>query len=349
MAEVKFWEEMNPAPAISHDDKLMLGKGDTGATYYTDFNQIRTFFGLNSNSILSADTTTEWENQDNGLFIPTESGSYVYGEDPTDVVEVDLTEGFTMLKWDGDVLTKILYATRLGTPIKFRISDEEVVIDGDNTVITDDRLKGMNDYPVMTTQLNVTFRNNELLYDSINGTLTILNFKLQSLEEVIVYPDATGGIGGNNNILEPVEARLDKIEQMLAPMLSFARVWWTGGIDTIPAGWVEDEEWRGYTPIHANNVSQIGLTTGQNEHTLTSNQQGTFQVRGVSDRSAGAARNNAWANFSFIGGGTTAVLNGGSGANVPVGPITVRLNDASQPFSLVQRSKYGIWIKYVGV
>lgn len=244
--------------------------------------------------------------------------------------------------------------THLGSPFIVTLGDDQVSVVGGNTVISDVRLMGKTDYPVTTTQLNVTFRRDELIYDEDNGMVTIVGFALQSGEEITITPQGqqSGGGGGS---LQPLWDEINALKAMLAPFMptssgaNAARVWWTRSIDTIPPGWVEDEAWRDYTPIHANSASQIGLTTGQNEQTLTSDQQGTFQVSGINDRSSGSSRNNTWASFTFSGGGKSEVLSGGSGANVPRGPITVRLNDASQPFSVVQRSKFGLWIKYVGV
>ncbi|MGJ1362896.1 hypothetical protein ACR79B_20710 [Sphingobacterium spiritivorum] len=339
---IKFWEEMTPAPNLVENDKLMLGKADNGATYYTDFTQIRSFFGLNANAVLEADTTTIWADQDSGLFIPTETGNY-------NGVDVDLTEGFTLLKWDGTTLTKILYATKLGTPIKFRIGDSSVVISGGNTTVTDERLQGMIDYPVLSSQLNNSvFRDDELTYNSTVGSFTITNFILMPGEVLVAYPDATGGIGGNNNILLPFEERLSKLEKMVAPLLTGGRMWWSLDLGAIPEGWVEDESWRDFTPIHSPTPTDAGLPVGSNSRILTTNQLGSFKVGGQNDRTAGSSRNNGWWNFKFIGGGQTAQLSNGSGSNVEIPPVTVKLDSGSEAVDMRQKSKYGFWIKYVG-
>lgn len=247
--------------------------------------------------------------------------------------------------------------THLASPFNVTLESDQVSIIDGNTVIADVRLLEKSDYPVNSTQLNNSvFRENEITYDPLEGKVTILDFILQSGEVVTLYPAGVPTVtpGGN---LQPILDRLVALEAIVAPFIpttggaNYARVWWTGGIDTIPEGWVEDTTWRDYTPIHASNPDQIGLPTGSNAHTLTSNQLGSFQVSGTNDRTAGTSRNTGWYNFNFIGGGQTVTLNSmPSGGNwpKPTPAVRVRLDAATNSFSLVQKSKYGIWIKYVG-
>lgn len=345
MAEIKFWEEMALVPNLVDTDKLMVGKADSGLTYYTDFNQVKGLFGLNANAVLEASTKTEWENQDNGLFIPIESGVY-HG------VDVDLTEGFVLLKWDGETLMKILYATKLGTPIKFRLTDKQVVVTEGKTTVTDERLVAMLDYPVLSSQLNNSvFRDDEITYDSTTGSFTLLNFTLLPNEVLVAYPDATGGIGGNNNIVQPLEERLTKLEKMMAPMLTGGRIWWSLELGAIPRGWEEDKTWRDFTPIHAPAPEQIGLTVGTNSHFLESIQQGSFEVAAGRERASGT---NGWRQiqklrFRPTGGQWGSDVTGMNGS-FDFGPAhQVTLSSGFKAISLVQKSKYGVWIKYVGV
>lgn len=244
----------------------------------------------------------------------------------------------------------------VGSPFKVRLGDDQVTISGGNTIVSDARLAGKTDYPVSSSQLNNSvFRDFELSYDSVNGSVTILSFELQPGEVLVLYPDGVAGSGSSGGALQPILDRLAALEAIVAPFVpsgsgeNYARVWWTGGVENIPIGWVEDTDWRDFTPIHAPSPANIGNTVGANTRKLTTGQQGSFQVSAVSDRTAGAARNNATYNFSFNWGSGSVGLNAGSGANVPIGPVTVRLSNADDDIDMRQKSKYGIWIKYVGI
>lgn len=247
--------------------------------------------------------------------------------------------------------------TMIGSPFKVNVESEQVSLDDGNTIISDSRLLGKSGYPINTTQLNnSTFRNNEVVYDAENGTVTILDFVLQSSEEISLFPEGVSTAAGGGN-LQPILDRLASLEAMVAPFVplsggsNYARVWWTGGIDTIPVGWIEDTTWRDYTPIHANSASQIGTTTGGNTHTLQGNQQGSFDVRQTRERSGGTTGVRQIDGIAFKATGAS------SWSEVPRpashqqwgGSITIGLSNASQSFNLVQKSKFGIWIKYIGV
>lgn len=243
--------------------------------------------------------------------------------------------------------------TLVGSPFKVSLGDDQVTIEGSNTIISDVRLLGKKGYPISTTQLqNATFRKGEVAYNEIDGTVTILDFRLNAGEEVVLYPDGMQGSGGGGGNLQPIMDRLTEIESIVSvfkPTVSGtnnARVWWVGGLP-LPAGWEEDADWRDYLPLAVAPVDS-GKAFGSNSVTLKSNQQGSFGVKAVSDRSAGSSRNNTIWNLSFLSNGIWRMLTGGSGANVDIGPITVNLSDASTPIDIRPKSKGGMWIKYVG-
>lgn len=243
--------------------------------------------------------------------------------------------------------------TMLGSPFILDINSEQVSIVGGDTVISDTRLLDKDNYPIYTTQLNVAFRTDEVIYDKIGGKVTIKDFVLLGGEEITITPQGiqSGGTGGS---LQPLWDEINALKAMLSPFLpsttgaSHGRVWWTGGRDKIPQGWQEDTSSAGYTPRHAPIAGSPGDKIGNDTHTLTSNQLGSFSVSGTNDRTGGTSRNNGWWRFTFSGGGENATLNNGDGSNVNVGPVKVKLDSASEGFSLVQKTMYGIWIKYVG-
>lgn len=243
--------------------------------------------------------------------------------------------------------------THLGSPFIVTVGDDQVnIIDGD-TIISDVRLLGKTDYPVYTTQTNTQFRRDELIYDGEAGTLTIPGFELQAGEEICLIPQGQQSSGGGGS-LQPLWDEINTMKAMLAPFLptvsgaNHARVWWTGGLP-LPEGWQEDTVWRDYTPIHSpTGAPGVGTNVGVNSLKLVSNQLGSFDVRGRSDRSAGAARGGTWPEIQFRGQTSTATLLTNNGSNQWTSWQEVKLKDASANVDVRQKSKYGMWIKYVG-
>lgn len=150
----------------------------------------------------------------------------------------------------------------LGSPFKKRLGDEGVTIielpsgAGFNTKISDSRLLGKTDYPVNSSQINNgAFRDDELVYNAVDGTVTILGISLMQGEIVVLYPDGIttgGGAGGN---LQPIIEQLAEIKLMLAPFIptvtgaNAGRVLWMRPANEIPIGWTEDEVMRGFFPL----------------------------------------------------------------------------------------------------
>lgn len=87
----------------------------------------------------------------------------------------------------------------------------------------------------------------------------------------------------------------------------------------------------GYSPIDPD-YSTIGNTGGEKFHTLLQNEQGSFDVRGVSDRTDGAARNNAIPELQFKASTDSVWVdmspNSVSGGNVPIPEKTINIGDA---------------------
>jgi len=249
--------------------------------------------------------------------------------------------------------------TVLASPFMVGLSDPQATVDGGQTVVSDARLLGKENYPVTATQLNnAAFRPGEIMYDPLAGTATLPGFELMGGEYLVLYPTGTqqNGAGGG---LQPLWDRIAALEAMLAPFAptaagpGHARAWWTGPAASIPAGWEEDTSMRGYYPAHAKNAAEIGTTAGSpnNEVKLKGEHQGRFQFRvRTADRRGG----NVWGiqavSLRPEGGDWQEAagwdMNGMD--NVQTGARTVGLGDAKTAFDIRPKTKYGMWIKYVG-
>jgi microcystin-dependent protein len=134
-------------------------------------------------------------------------------------------------------------------------------------------------------------------------------------------------------------------------------IMWSGAIADIPTGWalcngatvsgvatpnLSGRFIVGYDAASANipanstdtteNYGKVGNTGGKGSVTLKKAEQGSFDVKAVSDRSEGSSRNNTAFAFQFKASSDanfTALGNNPSGGNVPLGPITVNIGDAS--------------------
>src|SRR5690606_5782710 len=164
-----------------------------------------------------------------------------------------------------------------GSPFKLRLSDTDYVeVTGGNTIVTHPGLVGFDDYPVTTTQLNIAaFRDNDLVYDSVNGSVTITGFELQAGELLILSPPSMkwAETTGAGSALAALVARVDELERMAAPFVvneltgeSPARVWWTKPLAEIPVGWVVDTDWSGRVPVGLSasdtDFNEMGKTGG---------------------------------------------------------------------------------------
>src|SRR5690606_31525124 len=109
-----------------------------------------------------------------------------------------------------------------GSPFKLRLTDTDYVeVTGGNTIVTHPGLVGFDDYPVMTTQMNVIFRDEDLTYNSTDGTVTISDFELQAGELLILCPPSMkwAETTGSGSALAALVARVDELERMAAPFV----------------------------------------------------------------------------------------------------------------------------------
>lgn len=240
-------------------------------------------------------------------------------------------------------------------PFKCRLGDGKVSIVGDDTVISDSRLLGLEDYPVNCTQLNnAFFRDSELAYNPNIGSVTLLNFHLQSGEVVAVFPAV--GTGGSGNPLQPLIDRIVALERMSAPLLGGGRMLWTRPIDEIPAGWEIDTEWNkrvpvGYDPTDPD-FNTIGNTGGAKDVKLSANQQGEIEFQFQPDHSQGSSSVRQIS-------GVRAKPRGASSWSFShevappayqwSGSQYVRPGEATESHTNMPPYRVGCWIKYVGV
>jgi len=251
----------------------------------------------------------------------------------------------------------------LGSPFKVRLGDDQVTISGGNTVVSDARLAGKTDYPVSSSQLNnAVFRDTEVTYDDVNGTVTILDFELQAGEVLVLYPDGVAGGGGGGGSLQPILDRLAALESMVAPFIptgsgeNHGRVWWTGPLSDIPLGWAIDEDWNGRVPVgydaSATEFNVMGKTGGVKDVQLSANQQGEIEFQFQPDHSQGSssvrqirgirAKPKGASSWSFSHEVSPPAYQW-SGSNY------VRPGEATESHTNLQPYRVGCWIKYVGV
>lgn len=238
----------------------------------------------------------------------------------------------------------------VGSPFKVRNGDEGVTIDVTGTTVSDLRLLGKTDYPVNASQLgNNVFRDDEIEYNSTDGSVFIPDFFLSSGEVLVLYPDGVAGSGGSGGNLQPLIDRLDELERMTAPFkpgllgANGGSVWWSGSVETIPAGWVVDTTMAGYLPMSMKSsdadFATVGGVGGAKTHTNTIGEMATHSHEQGSESL-----------YSFNGGGS---LNGNR--NYQSGPYPSYSGQntgdkgSGTPWNIMNPYKIGNWIKYVGI
>lgn len=241
----------------------------------------------------------------------------------------------------------------VGSPFKVRLADDQVTITGGNTVVSDVRLAGKSDYPVNSSQLNnALFRDDELVYDSAIGSVTILNFELQPNEVLALYPDGVSGNGSGSGSLQPILDQLAELRAILAPFIptatgaNHARVWWTGTLEQLAdmPGWVEDEPWRGRVPYHWNpavtELDAPGKQGGDDSFQIKKTNLPDIILRIDVPKEATSTTDKGTGRFA-----------GGSGNVEPFGMVPIYTERLGDGTAITFRPKYrvGMWIKYVGV
>lgn len=242
--------------------------------------------------------------------------------------------------------------TLVGSPFKARVMDAGVTVTEVTpgyfeTTIEDIRLINKTDYPVSSTQLNnASFRDSEITYDAVNGTVTIKNFRLITGESVILYPDGIQTPSSGGGSLTDLIRRVSKLELMAAPFVENVlgagggRVIWNRPANEIPAGWVEDTDFRGRTIIgldsNDTDFNTIGKTGGSKDVIMTlpnlidhDHEYSFYQ----SPRPGSGTANNAYADTLSLGTRRT----GKTGSSTP------------EPMNILNPYRIVFVIKFVGV
>lgn len=243
----------------------------------------------------------------------------------------------------------------LGSPFKVRLSDSEqvqVIEDPDlpgvfNTIITDERLVDKDDYPVSTTQLNnACFRDSDIVYDAVNGKVTLKNFSLIGTEIVILYPDGVAGSSGSGGNFAQLREEVDFIKVILGPFYptltgaNGGRVIWNRPIAEIPVGWIPDADFDGMVAVgqkdgHPDFATMSGIA-GSDSYTLIAQNLPDFSYE---------SRGFELKEVVWRGGGTPSP-NNGTGDEIA---RTLNYVGGKQAFKIIQRSRIVKYIKFVGI
>jgi len=157
-------------------------------------------------------------------------------------------------------------------PFKVRVGDANFEQDGDDVVVTDERLLGQEDYVVYSNQFNTEFREADLVFDPDNGfgagSVRILNLFLDEANHITIYPTWSSVAPAG------IEGRLAVVESAVAPfVLGGGMIYFNRPVAEIPAGWQEVTDFRGKTVFgwHPTdiNFNEIGKEGGSYGYTLT--------------------------------------------------------------------------------
>jgi len=254
----------------------------------------------------------------------------------------------------------------LASPFMVAYGDPQFAQDGPDTVVSDARLLGKENYPVAATQLGgaILRPGTEITYNPPAGSFTIPGFTLMGGESLVVWPAGTpqNGTGGS---MQALLGEMAELKAMLAPFLPSAtgpahgRVWWTGPPESIPPGWTEDAAMRNLYPLHrstAGDAKAIGDMVGSNNHRLKlrSDQQGTIKFRIQRGDGRGKGNHPSVVAIDMGPGGdpdyaSRDVWNSGANGDMQrTGWTGFRPGDGHAFIDIRPKSRVGMWIKYVG-
>lgn len=248
-----------------------------------------------------------------------------------------------------------------GSPFKVTIDSDTWSFEGGNTIIQDPRLLGQDDAVVQCTQIGFELRADKLVFDADNGILTILGLDLQDGEHITIITKGTPTLQ-QSELVTAFEARLDLLEKMLAPIKplvggpNYARYWWMGPIDQIPEFWAEDVSMRGYLPLPYDpdeddpmfeDIKVIGNTLGANKHTNTLEEAAPHEHE-LDEKSTGGdwkTTSGSGTPLTPVGVVTPRVTRKAGGWIDPDGDPVIKV---AKPYSILNKSKTGCWIYFVG-
>ncbi|MDO3641981.1 hypothetical protein [Mucilaginibacter sp. L3T2-6] len=230
------------------------------------------------------------------------------------------------------------------------------------TTIKDERLLNKTDYPVSTDQFGGgDFHLSALTYnpvdpdDDTKGSVVIAGFQLDDAAHITIIVNGSRDASGDSEYNQLL-ADVALLKLVCAPLLTTAlganggRVWWTGALADIPAGWARDTDWQGVVPVALDpdddDFKTMGAAAGSKTHTNTLEEMvpHTHDVDIPSRDFANAADNgpDLTSDPAIIGTHRTFTSN-------PTGGYDPGTGKVAKPYSIMNPYKVGCWIKFIGI
>jgi microcystin-dependent protein len=250
-------------------------------------------------------------------------------------------------------------STALGSPFRVFNGDASYVINGNNSEITDIRLLGKTGYSVTTNEINLyEFHDDELIYDPINGKVTILNYILPvGHYNIRIYADGVVIPTSYNSIL----TRIILLEQIAAPFILLSTgenggvLIWNKPFNLIPPGWAEVTEMRGRLPMGLDatdtDFNTLGNTGGSKDQTLTVAQIPAHDHKlfaPSSQTNLGAPVGSGSAAYNGNYGGNPYAYQIGAGSGTPTIGTSSATGDGD-PHSILNPYRIVQFIKFIGI
>lgn len=233
--------------------------------------------------------------------------------------------------------------------------------DTGNTTISDARLLNKRNYPVSTDQTGGgDFHLSQLIYNEVDpdddtkGNVVITGFELDPDAHITIIVPGDRDASADTTYAGLL-ADVALLKLICGPMLTTpagangARIWWTGALADIPAGYEIDADWAGVVPVALNpdddDFKVMGDTGGSKTVTLTLENipphthdliTPSRDLANYADAGPDITKNGAGDTRTF----TTEKTGGydpGTGTNI------------ARPYSNMNPYKIGCWIKFIGI
>lgn len=222
-----------------------------------------------------------------------------------------------------------------------------------NTIISDLRLIGIDDGVISSTQVGAEFREDQLEFDPVAGTVSLLDFELSPNEHVTININGAANYA-YNTALQTALSTITEQAKVTAPFKptvtgpNGAKILWLRPANEIPVGWQECLSMRGLLPLAQDPDDDelkgtVGVATGGSK-------SGKLKLDNIPEHHH---EHGSESLYNFFGGGSTVGNRiWGNGSGVPAysrqntGPSGKADPDAIQwlnPYRIV------MWIEYIGV
>ncbi|GGH24626.1 hypothetical protein FAZ19_16295 [Sphingobacterium alkalisoli] len=150
---------------------------------------------------------------------------------------------------------------------------------------------------------------------------------------------------------DDLQSQINTLADSLIQIPTGIVVQWNGTLANIPTGWQRYTGNGSWFLIGESSTYPAGATGGEKEVRLTSSQQGSFEVAGVADRTAGSARNNTIEKLVFstpgINGTKSLDATATSGAHQNLSKISVNISQANDTHNNMPPYKSVIYIEKI--